>query len=111
MSTQSSNQVVTVSDQQQLIPKLVTSKEKILQTYPDVFESIGCFSGPPNQMQLDQSITSKQIPCRPILVHLKEAFQQEIDNMLKAGVLNPAHEATLCSNSFVSVEGKMALAT
>ena len=51
-------------------------------------------------------ITSKQTPCRPILVYLKEAFQQEINKMLKAGVLKPVHEATTWINSFVLVEGK-----
>ena len=39
-------------------------------------------------------------------MHLKEAFQQEIDKMLKAGVLKPVHEATPWINSFVLVEGK-----
>ena len=49
---------------------------------------------------------TQQTPCRPIPVHLKEAFQQEIDKMLNAGVLNPVHEATPWINSFVLVEGK-----
>ena len=39
-------------------------------------------------------------------MHLKEAFQQEIDEMLKAGVLKLVHEATPWINSFVLVEGK-----
>ena len=85
VSAQSSKQVVTVHD----VSKLVTSKEQILQSYPDVVEGIGCFPGPPYHIQLDQSITPKQTPCRPVLVHLKEAFQQEIDKMLKVGVLKP----------------------
>ena len=49
---------------------------------------------------------SKQTPCRSIPMHLKEAFQQEIDKMLKAGVLKPVHEATQWINSFWLVEGK-----
>ena len=85
---------------------LVTSKEQILQSYLDVFEGIGCFQGPPYHIQLDPSITPKQTPCRPILVHFKEAFKQEIDKMLKAGVLKPVHEATPWIDSFVPVEGK-----
>ena len=85
---------------------LVTSKEQILHSYPDVFEGIGCFPGPQYHIQLDQSITPKQTPCRPILVHLKEAFQQEIDKMLKVGVLKPVHEATPWISSFVLIEGK-----
>ena len=39
-------------------------------------------------------------------MHLKEAFHQEIDKMLKVGVLKPVHEATPWINSFVLVEGK-----
>ena len=38
--------------------------------------------------------------------HLKDAFKQEIDKMLKEGVLKPAHEATPWINSFILVEGK-----
>ena len=98
--------MVTVPGWQQLVPKLVTSKEQILQSYPDVFEGIGYFHDPSYQIQLDQSITPKQTPCRPILVYLKEAFQQESDKMLKARVLKPVHEATPWSSSFVLLEGK-----
>ena len=103
MSAQSNSQAVTVSDAKQSVPKLLTSKEQILQCYPDVFEDIGCF---PGHIQIDQSVTPKQTPCRPIPVHLKEAYQQEIERMFKAGVLKPIHEATPWINSFVLVEGK-----
>ena len=77
-----------------------------MQRYPDVFEGIGCFPGPPYHIQLDPIITQKQTPCRPIPVCLKEAFKQEIDKMLQVGVLKPVHEATPWINSFVLVEGK-----
>ena len=88
------------------VPNLVTSKEQILHKYPDVFEGIGCFSGPPYHIQIDPSVTSKQTPCHPIPVHLKEAFKQEDDKLLQAGVLKPVHEATPWINSIVLVEGK-----
>ena len=39
-------------------------------------------------------------------MHLKEAFQQEIDKMLKVGALKPVHEVTPWINSFLLVEGK-----
>ena len=45
-------------------------------------------------------------PCQPVPVHLKEAFKQEINKMLKMGVLKPVNEATPWINSFVLVEGK-----
>ena len=66
-----------------LFQMLVTRKEQILQSYPDVFEGNGCFPGPPSNIQIDQSITPKQTPCRPIPVHLKEAFKQKVTRYSK----------------------------
>ena len=103
---QTTKQAVTAPDAKQLVPKSVTSRGQILQSYPDVFEGIGHIPGPLYHIHLDQSITPKQTPCRTILVHLKETFQQEIDKMLKVGVLKPVHETTPWINSFVLVEGK-----
>ena len=78
----------------QEIHKLITSKEQIMTQYPDVFEGIGKFPGPPYKIQLDQSVSPKQTPCNLVPVHIKESFKQEIDKMLKAGILKPVHEAT-----------------
>ena len=74
--------------------------------YPDVFKGIGRFPRSPYHIQVDMSITLKQTPCRPVPIHLKEAFKKEIDNMLQAGVIRPVTEATLWINSFILVEGK-----
>ena len=74
-----------------------------MQRHPDVFDGIGCFPGPPN---VDPNVVPKQTPCQLISIHLNEAFKQEIDKMLKVGVLKPVHEATPWMNSFVLVEGK-----
>ena len=63
--------------------------------YPDVFEGIGKFPGPPYTIHLDPSVLPKQMPCRPVPIHLKETFKQEIDKMLQAGMLKPVTEATL----------------
>ena len=41
----------------------------------------------------------------PIPIHLKDTFKQEIDRMLKAGVLKPVQESTPWINSFVLIEG------
>ena len=60
----------------------------------------------PYCIHLNQNVTPKQTPCRPIQVHLKEAFQQEINKMLKVRVLNPVHESTPWINSLVLVKGK-----
>ena len=73
--------------------------------FPDVFEGIGKFPGKPYEIQLDPKVPPKQTPCRPIPIHLKDAFKQEIDKMLKAGVLKLVQEATPWINSFVFIEG------
>ena len=85
--------------------QLVTRKEQIMARFPDVFEGIGKFPGKPYEIQLDPNVPPKQTPCRPVPIHLKEAFKTEIDKMLKAGVLKPVQEATPWINSFVFVEG------
>ena len=77
-----------------------------MSNYPDVFEGIGRFLGPPYHIQLDPSVMPKQTPCCPIPVHLKEAFQQEVNNMLPVRVLKPVQEATPWINCFVLVESK-----
>ena len=43
--------------------KLITSKEMIIQQYPDVFQGIGKFPGPDYHIQLEPSILPKQTPC------------------------------------------------
>ena len=73
--------------------------------FPDVFEGIGKFPGKPYEIQLDANVPPKQTSCRPVPVHLKEAFKTEINKMLKAGVLKPIQEATWWINSFVLIKG------
>ena len=86
------------------MPKLITTQCQILQEYPDVFEGIGKFPGPPYHIHVDPGVTPKQTPCRPIPIHLKDAFQQEISKMLQAGILVPVTQATPWINSFILVE-------
>ena len=73
---------------QQRSQKKITSKELIIKHYPDVFERIGKFLGPPYTIHLDPSIQPKQTSCRPVPIHLKETFKKKIDKMLQADVLN-----------------------
>ena len=95
-----------VSTHKGIVSKLITGKEQILANCSDIFDGIGCFSGPPYHIQVDPNVIPKQTPCQPIPVHLKEAFKKEIDKMLQALVLNPVNQATPWINSFVLVEGK-----
>ena len=64
------------------MPKLVSNQDQIMHEYPDIFEGICQFPGPPYHIHVDPSVTPKQTTCRPIPIHLKEAFQKEINKML-----------------------------
>ena len=86
--------LVTTIVKKQWVNKLITSKEQIPTDYPDVFVGIGKFCGPPYSTQFDLSVPPKQTPCPPMPIHLKESFKQEIDKMLKTGILKPVHKAT-----------------
>ena len=44
-------------------PTLNSTQNQILQEYPDVFEGIGKFLGPPYHIQVDPKVTPKQTPC------------------------------------------------
>ena len=77
-----------------------------MHEFPNVFEGIWKFPGSPYHIHIDPNVKPKQTPCRPIPIHLKEVFQQEISKMLQAGVLIPVTEATLWIKRFVLVESK-----
>ena len=66
---------------------MITSKEQILSNYPDVFDGSSRFPGLPCHIQVNPNITLKQTPCRPIPIHLNEAFKNNIDKMFKAGII------------------------
>ena len=63
VNAQVSKQETTMSNQKGIIPKLITSKDHILQAYPDVFDGRRCFPGPPYHIKVDPSVTPKQTPC------------------------------------------------
>ena len=94
------------STQCTILPKLITTQSQILQEYPNVFEGIGKFPGPPYHIHVDPGVTPKQTHCRPTPIHLKDAFQQEISKMLQAGILVPVTQATPWINSFILVKSK-----
>ena len=89
-----------------ILPKLIITQSKILQEYPNVFEGIGKIPGPPYHIHVDPGVTPKQTPCRPIPIHLKDAFLQEISKMLQAGILIPVIQSTPWINSFILVKNK-----
>ena len=81
--------------------RIVKLKEQIQEQYPKFFTSIGQFPGEPYHIHVNPSITPKQTPCRPIPLHLKQTFRQEIEKMLATRVIKPVHEATQWINIWV----------
>ena len=69
----------TVKPKETLPMNLVMKKADIKEHYQDVFEGVGCFPGPPYHIQLDPKVPPKQTQVRPVSVHLKEVFKQELD--------------------------------
>ena len=63
-------------------------------------KELGCFPGKSYHINLDESVTPVQTRCRPVPVHLKEVFKQEINKMLDAGILKPFKKSTPWINSF-----------
>ena len=55
---------------------MITSKEQILSSYPDIFDGISRFPGLQYHIQVDPNITLKQTPCRPIPIHFKRSIQE-----------------------------------
>ena len=70
-------------------------------------KELDVFLGKPYHINLDQSVTPVQTQCRPVPVHLKEVFKQEVNKMLNAGILKPVEKATPWINSFVLVKDKI----
>ena len=101
--------VSTMSNHKSKIPKLVTSKDETFVAYSDVLDGIGCFLGPPYHIQVDPSDSTKQTPCQPVPVHLKESFKQAIDKILQVGVLKPVNKATPQINSVALVRVEISL--
>ena len=76
ITKQTAHQTKALVKPKEPIPmKIVTKKADIKEQYADVFEGVGRFPGPPYHIQLDPKIPPKQMPVRPVPVHLKEAFK------------------------------------
>ena len=79
VSTQTSTQEVAVQMLKCIyaVTKLVTSKDQIPCEYPDAFEGIGSFPGPPCYIQIDPCVTPKQTPSCPIPSTSKKCLNEK----------------------------------
>ena len=86
------------------IVDLLLTQEKVESTYADVFQGLGKFPGEPYKLRLKpDAVPAKHRP-RKVLVHLQEAFHEEVERLVKIDVLEPVTEPTEWVNSFVVVE-------
>ena len=86
------------------VSRLPLTKQDILSQYSGCFEGIGCFPGNPYKFHLKPDYKPVRHAPRKIPVHLETAFKEEIDSLVKQGILEEVKEHTDWVNSYVIVE-------
>ena len=69
----------TKSNQPHKVPKLITSKDQILQAYPEVLMELDIFLVHPTTFRSMQA-SPRQTPCRLVPFYPKKQFRHEIDD-------------------------------
>ena len=80
------------------------TKEKILEVYADVFDSLGIFPGEPYKFRLQENYVPVRHAPREILLHLQDDFHAKIHTLVKQGVLEKVEHSTEWVNSFIIVK-------
>ena len=86
------------------VNRLPLTKQDILSHYSGCFESIGCFSGKPYKFHLKPEHKPARHAPRKVPIHLETAFKEEIESLVKLGILEEVKEHTDWVNSCVIVE-------
>ena len=86
------------------VNRLPLMKQDILSQYSGCFEGIGCFPGDPYKFHLKTEHKPAQHTPRKVPIHLKVAFKEEIESLVKLGILEEVKEHTDLVNSYVIVE-------
>ena len=99
------NEIIEVYDKNNP-NRIIRSKQDIKKLYPSVFTGIGKFPGEPYQIQLDPNVPPRQMPYRPVPMHLEEQFNGKIKEMEETGVIKKVlqEEFTPWISSYVLVE-------
>ena len=79
------------------VNRLPLTKQDILSQYSSCFEGIGCFPGDLYKFHLKPELT--KVP-----IHLESTFKEEIESLVKLGILDEVEEHTDWVNSYVIVE-------
>ena len=85
------------------VSRLPLTKQDILSQYSGCFEGIAHFPGYPYKFHLKPDYKPAQHAPRKVPVHLETAFKEEIESLVKQGILEEVKEHTDWVNSFVIV--------
>ena len=80
------------------------TKQEILSQYSGCFEGIGHFTGDPYKFHLKPDHKLARHAPRKVPVHLEAALKEEIESLVKQGILEEVKEHTDWVNSYVIVE-------
>ena len=86
------------------VSRFPLTKQEILSQYSGCFEGIGHFPGHPYKFHLKPDHKPARHAPRKVPVHLEAAFQEEIESLVKQGILEEVKEHTDWVNSYVIVE-------
>ena len=79
--------------------RLPLTKQYILSQYSGCFEGIGHFPGDPYKFHLKPDYKPARHAPRKVPVHLETAFKEEIESLVKQGILEEVKEHTDWVNS------------
>ena len=86
------------------VNRLPLMKQDIPSQYSSCFEGIGHFPGDPYKFHLKPEHKPARHAPRKVLIHLESAFREEIESLVKLGILEEVKEHTDWVNSCVIVE-------
>ena len=86
------------------VSRLPLTKQDILSQYSGCFEGIGHFPGDLYKFHLKPDHKPARHAPRKVPVHLETAFKEEIDSIVKQGILEEVKKHTDWVNSYVIVE-------
>ena len=86
------------------VSRFPLTKQDILSQYSGCFEGIGCFPGDLYRFHLKPDHKSARHAPRKVPVHLEAVFKEEIESLVKQGILEEVKEDTDWVNSYVIVE-------
>ena len=86
------------------VNRLPLTKQDILSQYSGCFEGIGCFPGDLYKFHLKPEYKPAQHAPKKVPIHLESAFKEEIESLVKLGILEEVKEHTDWVNSYVIVE-------